>query len=682
MIPYHLFFYGKMIYMKQYFQAILRHKKIAIAICVLLVGGGIFWMKSQGSVKVTQYMMGTAARGTVISAISGSGQVSSEREIEVKPTDATGKVTAVIVKQGQEVKAGDALVSIDQTEASKVVRDAERSVQDAQNGVKTAQLSLDKVKQPADKTSLLKAENSLNAAKRDLEELKAGSDPLDITQAESQVEIQERKTRISADGSTPEIVRQAYDQTVVDMRNLTQTLESALQSVDSILGVDQISANLTYQQHLGVRYSGIMETAKSQYSIAKELTKTLKAQTDELEVVTSTKKDIEKAITYVQKSVAQTDTLLQTMQRVMDYSVTSASFSQSTLDSLRKTIDSARSSVTAKVSASADFQRTIDSAQVSYQDALVSLQSAQTSLAKLQKGSDAKDIASAEEKVKEAQAAYDDLKAGADALDISSAEQTVSQKRSSLASALDTLAEAKQNLGNYNVKAPFDGVIASVPVSVADEVSPTVSVATLVTKVKIATLTLNEVDIVKIKQGQQATLTFDAVSDLTLAGTVAEVDLIGATNSGVVGYGVKIAFTTDDDRIKSGMSVSASIQTAVSTDVVTVPNAAIQSGSNGDSYVLVLPNVTKEQAEASPSGVTSPTAPERKVVTIGLADDTNTEIKSGISVGDLVVIKTVQSTASTKATTGASTKTTTKTATQLLQGSTGGPPSGGGPPGM
>lgn len=661
--------------MKQFFQSLLRHKKLLAVFLILLIGGSYFWMRSRGSTQPVRYMMGTATQGTVISAISGSGQVSSEREIEVKPIDASGRITSVLVKQGQEVKAGDAIVTIDQADALKVVRDAERSVQDAQNGVKTAQLSLEKVKQPADATALLKAENTLNSAKRDLEDLKAGADQSDITQAESALAIQERKTRISADGKTSEIVREIYDQNIVDMRNLSQTLTSALQTVDSILGVDQISANIVYQQHLGVRYSGIMEQAKSQYSIAKTSVNALKVQTDDLQIVTSSKEDIEKAIKYVQTSIVQTDALLQTMQRVMDYSVTSASFTQSSLDSLRNSINSARTSVTNKISSAADFQRAIDSAQVSYQDALVALQNAQATLDKLKKGADSKDIATAEEKIKEAQATYDDLKAGADKLDIATAEQSVSQKRSSLASALDALSEAKRNLANYTVKAPFDGVVASLPVAKADEVSASVSVATLVTKVKIATLTLNEVDVVKVKQGQQATLTFDAVSDLTLAGTVAEVDVVGATNSGVVGYGVKIAFTTDDDRIKSGMSVSASIQTAVSADVVTVPNSAVQSGSSGDSYVLVLPNVTKEQVTASSNGVTSPTVPERKIVTIGLADDANTEIKSGLSSGDLVVIKTVQSSATTKTATSA-TATGNSSLLRSIGGSTGGPPSG------
>ena len=66
----------------------------------------------------------------------------------------------------------------------------------------------------------------------------------------------------------------------------------------------------------------------------------------------------------------------------------------------------------------------------------------------------------------------------------------------------------------------------------------------------------------------------------------------------------------------------------------------------------------------------SATAPTTKTVTIGLADDTNTEITSGLSAGDQIVLRVSKSTTTT------SNKTTTRS---IL----GGPSSGGGVrPGM
>ena len=45
------------------------------------------------------------------------------------------------------------------------------------------------------------------------------------------------------------------------------------------------------------------------------------------------------------------------------------------------------------------------------------------------------------------------------------------------------------------------------------------------------------------------------------AGTVSEVDAIGTVAQGVVNYAIKIFFETQDNRVKTGMSVSAAIGT-------------------------------------------------------------------------------------------------------------------------
>ena len=99
----------------------------------------------------------------------------------------------------------------------------------------------------------------------------------------------------------------------------------------------------------------------------------------------------------------------------------------------------------------------------------------------------------------------------------------------------------------------------------------------LITKQKIAEISLNEVDAAKVKVGQKVTLTFDAIDGLSITGEVSEIDALGTVSQGVVTYGVKIAFDTQDERVKSGMSVSAAIITDVKQNVLLVPNAAVKS---------------------------------------------------------------------------------------------------------
>jgi HlyD family secretion protein len=71
--------------------------------------------------------------------------------------------------------------------------------------------------------------------------------------------------------------------------------------------------------------------------------------------------------------------------------------------------------------------------------------------------------------------------------------------------------------------------------------------------------------------GQKVTMTFDAIPDLTMTGTVAEIDTLGTVTQGVVSYTVKIAFDTDNTDVKPGMTVSAMIITNTKIDVCKVP---------------------------------------------------------------------------------------------------------------
>ncbi len=246
-------------------------------------------------------------------------------------------------------------------------------------------------------------------------------------------------------------------------------------------------------------------------------------------------------------------------------------------------------------------------------------------------------------------------------------------------SAERTLANAKEALSNYSVYAPLTGVVSASDISVGDEVSSGTTLATVITKSKIAEITLSETDIANVKVGDKANLTFDAIEDLSIVGQVSQVDLVGSASSGVVSYGLEIAFDTDDDSVKSGMSVSATIITNAKSDVLILPSTAVKSNDDSTYYVQVL---SKEydltDKTNSIKGVTSATAPTTKTVTIGLADDTNTEIASGLSEGDQVVVRV--SSSSTGSSSSSSSSSKSSGSNSILN--TGGGGGMQGPPGM
>lgn len=202
----------------------------------------------------------------------------------------------------------------------------------------------------------------------------------------------------------------------------------------------------------------------------------------------------------------------------------------------------------------------------------------------------------------------------------------------------NALTDAKSNLANYYIYAPFSGTIGKVSVQKLAQAGSGTSVATLITTQKVATIPLNEVDVSKVSAGQQVVVTFDALPDLSVAGKVVSVDPIGVVSSGVVTYNVQIAFDTQDSRVKSGMSMSAQIITNVKQDVLLVPNSAVKTQGT-TKYVQVLVNG----------------APQQKIVQVGLSNDTSTEITSGLNEGDKIITQTISANSATSATTKSAT---------------------------
>ena len=244
-------------------------------------------------------------------------------------------------------------------------------------------------------------------------------------------------------------------------------------------------------------------------------------------------------------------------------------------------------------------------------------------------------------------------------IDVQSSELSIKQKE-------NALQDAKDNLSNYYVYAPFGGTLSAVSAKRTDSASSGTTIATLITDKQVAEISLNEVDAAKVQIGQKTTLTFDAIPDLTIAGKIAEIDSVGTVSSGVVNYTVKISFDTSDARVKPGMSVNATIITNVKQNILTVPNGAIKT-QNGTSYVETFSTALATPL-AGVQGSTSLIPPTKTTVEIGIANDTNTEITSGLNEGNIIVTKTITGSATTTATTAKTTSTRS-----ILSGVGGGP---------
>ena len=147
------------------------------------------------------------------------------------------------------------------------------------------------------------------------------------------------------------------------------------------------------------------------------------------------------------------------------------------------------------------------------------------------------------------------------------------------------------------------------------------------------TVSFSESDVNKLKVGQAATVTPEALSGVQLGAHVTSISPVGTTSNNVVSYQATLTLDQNDSSVKPGMSATASVITSQAHGV-NLPNAAV-TGSGSLATVTVTRNGKQTTQQ----------------VVVGLRGNSRTQIVSGLSAGDQVVIKTVLP-ALTPATTG------------------------------
>lgn len=500
---------------------ILKHKFISIVALVLIIIFGYWLVKSFNNTDgEISYVTAPVKLGNIITAVSGTGQVSALSQVDLK-TKTAGDLVYLNVKVGQEVQRWTYLAGLDSGDAS--------------YELESAQITYDELVTLAP-TDLLEAEEVVTDAKE-----------------EKQI---------------------AYDDGRITVIKASTDLSDNLEIIDGLFG-NYLSSSKMGLSRTEKEY--INNTEDKYYLVNKALTTyeknyrliSNKLDDDTTESLISDLKSIAEIVLDVSKTAKDTVVYLRDHE---------------------------------------DDPPVASDAYTAVNDLVISINSIITNLTTA-----GNNIINSNRALRDAKTALADLKDGPDTLDLRSQELALKQK--------------KEALANYSVVAPFEGIIASVEdVNVGDTLSNGTTVATIITKQKMAEISLNEIDAAKVKVGQKANLTFDAFEELNIVGTVAEVNLIGTVSQGVVSYTIKIGFDTQDDRIKPGMSVSASIITDSKMDVLTVSNSAIKN--QGDvSYVEIL----RENSST----------PMSQNITIGIGNDTVTEIIDGLSVNDQVVIKTV-----------------------------------------
>jgi len=117
-------------------------------------------------------------------------------------------------------------------------------------------------------------------------------------------------------------------------------------------------------------------------------------------------------------------------------------------------------------------------------------------------------------------------------------------------------AGTRASLADAELSAPFSGTLAKLDIKAGEPASVGKSVVTLAdfSKWVIKTTDLTEVDVVNIKQGQGATITFDALPGVSLKGTVESIGQTFAEKQGDIVYEITIVLNETDPNLRWGMT--------------------------------------------------------------------------------------------------------------------------------
>jgi len=184
----------------------------------------------------------------------------------------------------------------------------------------------------------------------------------------------------------------------------------------------------------------------------------------------------------------------------------------------------------------------------------------------------------------------------------------------------------EQQIERATIKAPFDGIVASVSAEEGNNVMATTTIIYLVDPTSLELKAqVDEIDIPSVEPNQKAIISVDALPKLQLEGKVASIGPLPSVEGGVALYDVTISFALpENSNLRIGMSATADIIIEERGGVLLVPNRAIRPDSQGNPIVEVM---VDEQIEERP-------------VDVGISDGLQAEIISGLSEGELVVIET------------------------------------------
>ena len=212
---------------------------------------------------------------------------------------------------------------------------------------------------------------------------------------------------------------------------------------------------------------------------------------------------------------------------------------------------------------------------------------------------------------------------------------SVKSSQLNVESAENQLSSAKKSLDDYRVTAPISGTVITKNAKVGDNINATyanpLAVIYDLSKVKFR-MKVDELDVLKIAVGQEVTVTADALPEVEMTGHITNISLEAITNGGVTEYPV----TVEMDEVGSllpGMNVSARIVLEEQKNALCIPVDALMRGN-----VVYVKNAPEQQTGEEELADGVPNGFHAVNVTVGISNDSEVQILSGLTETDEVYV--------------------------------------------
>jgi HlyD family secretion protein len=549
-------------------------------------------------------------RGAVTQTVAVSGSVNSAGTVKLNPAT-SGKVAQLLVSVGQQVTVGQPLAKLDATDLQAALTTAQNNLAGAQTNYDKAVAGVTDAQNTLASTQASTA-NSVATAQASLAKLKANYAAAGTTFTNLSTSIKpDAQTYTSAiDGARVQLqqtltdMSQRYTTDVTAAKNALNTADSQLVNAQSYAGTQLIATANDYANARDALAAAIasfdaaIAAGRDTSSISTSFQVALGAYNSAASRLSTAFDAPAGALTSAQSSVTTGQQSVNTPGSRQDGYLDQARADFVGLQSQLTTEAQLSSAVKARISQIATSLTTItDTISGSYATAVANVASAQVQ---------------ATQSVQSAQTSVNNQPAN------------VQSALNALLNAQTNVATAQTNLDNAVVKATVSGVVVSVSAQPGENVSSSTATGFIVlanTGSLALHGTIGEADVVKLKIGQVATITVDAVGTAKMTGKVTSLDPVATIASGVPVYGIDVTIDLSSGGVRPGMSGTAQVIIANRPNTLVVPNLAVKNTA-GRRYLTVMKDGQQVDSD----------------VTFGIGNDTVTEVLTGVQEGDVVVL--------------------------------------------